>query len=157
MTDPIISACHCKGSSGDIHLKCLQVWLNSKRKVNELSNFQFNYIYKKSQCEVCGALYPDMIEYKGQLFPIFDFDRPQKSHYMVFEVLGMPSGKNFSVVKIPDDYTLEIGRSNAEICVPDVSVSKKQATLKLDLQLGELVLQDNKSKYGTHLMIQRPV
>lgn len=26
--DPIISACHCKGSSGDIHLKCLQVWLN---------------------------------------------------------------------------------------------------------------------------------
>jgi len=37
----------------------------------------------------------------------------------------MPSGKNFSVVKIPDDYLLEIGRSNAEMCVPDLSVSKK--------------------------------
>ena len=48
MTDPIISACHCKGSSGDIHLKCLQEWLNSKRKVNELSTFQTNYIYRKS-------------------------------------------------------------------------------------------------------------
>lgn len=48
MSDPIISVCHCKGSSGDMHLKCLQVWLNQKRKVNELSNFQYNYIYKKS-------------------------------------------------------------------------------------------------------------
>jgi hypothetical protein len=27
-TDPIISACQCKGSSGNIHLKCLQEWLN---------------------------------------------------------------------------------------------------------------------------------
>ena len=36
----------------------------------------------------------------------------------------MPIGKNFSVIKIPDDYLLEIGRSNAEICIPDVSVSK---------------------------------
>lgn len=136
-----------------MHLKCLQEWLNSKRKVNELSSFQWNYIYRKSQCEVCGALYPDMVEIKGQLYPIFDFEKPTKSHYIVFEVLGMPAGKNFSVVKIPDDYQLEIGRSNAEIQVPDVSVSKKQATLKFDLQVGELILQDRDSKYGTHIMI----
>lgn len=37
--DPIVSPCHCKGYSGDIHIKCLQEWLNSKRKVNKLSPF----------------------------------------------------------------------------------------------------------------------
>lgn len=61
----------------------------------------------------------------GTLYPIFDFNKPKQSNYIIIEVLGMPSGKNFSVVKIPDDYLLEIGRSNAEMCVPDLSVSKK--------------------------------
>jgi len=69
----------------------------------------------------------------------------------------MPVGKNFSVVRIPDDYSIEIGRSHAEMCIPDVSVSKKQATLKYDLTVGELVLQDTRSKYGTHVLIQRPI
>jgi len=43
------------------------------------------------------------------------------------------------------------------MCIPDVSVSKKQATLKFDMQVGELVLIDSNSKYGTHIMIQRPI
>jgi len=37
----------------------------------------------------------------------------------------MPVGKNFSVIKLTDNYELEIGRSNAELNIPDVSVSKK--------------------------------
>ena len=117
--DPIVSPCHCKGSSGDIHIKCLQEWLNSKRKVNKLSSFQENYIYKKSQCEVCGSLYPDMVDVRGNMYPIFDFSKPKKMNYIVIEVLGMPAGKNFSVVKIPDNYQLEVGRSNTEMCIPD--------------------------------------
>ena len=43
------------------------------------------------------------------------------------------------------------------MCIPDVSVSKKQATLKYDLTVGEIILQDTMSKYGTHVLIQRPV
>ena len=45
---------------------CLREWLNSKRKINKLSGFQENYIYKKSQCEVCGSLFPDMVEIAGK-------------------------------------------------------------------------------------------
>ena len=81
-----------------------------------------------------------MIEDKGKMYPIFDFVKPKKSNYIVIEVLGMPAGKNFSVIKIPDNYQLEIGRSQAEMNIPDVSVSKKQATLKFDLTVGELIL-----------------
>lgn len=65
----------------------------------------------------------------------------------------MPVGKNFSVIKIPDNYLLEIGRSSTEINIPDVSVSKKQATLKYDLSINELVLTDINSKYGTHILV----
>ena len=98
-----------------------------------------------------------MIEVKGKMFPVFDFSKPKKSNYIIIEVLGMPAGKNFSVIKIPDNYQIEIGRSQAEMNVPDVSVSKKQATLKYDLSVGELVIQDTNSKFGTHIMIQRPI
>ena len=101
-----------------------------------------------------------MVDVKGNMYPIFDFSKPKKMNYIVIEVLGMPAGKNFSVVKIPDNYQLEVGRSNTEMCIPDVSVSKKQALLKYDLSVGELVLQeiDSKpSKYGTHILVQRPV
>ena len=66
-----------------------------------------------------------MVNVKGKQMAIFDFEKPINTNYIVFEVLGMPVGKNFSVVKIHDNYTIEIGRSNAEMCIPDVSVSKR--------------------------------
>ena len=56
--------------------------------------------------------------------------------------MGMPSGKNFQVVKIPYNYSLELGRANSEINIPDASVSKKHGTLRYDTTVGELVFQD---------------
>jgi len=94
-----------------------------------------------------------MVDVKGKLHPIFDFKKPKNCNYIIIEVLGMPVGKNFSVIKIPDNYNIEIGRSNAELNIPDVSVSKKHATLKFDLAVNELILTDLNSKYGTHILI----
>lgn len=94
-----------------------------------------------------------MINVGDKLFPIFDFEKPKNQNYIIIEVLGMPAGKNFSVIKIPDDYILEVGRSGAEMNIPDVSVSKRQATLRYDMSINELVIQDSESKYGTHIMI----
>jgi len=70
-----------------------------------------------------------MMEVNNKLYPIFDFKKPSNNNYLILEVLGMPVGKNFSVIKMPDNYELEIGRSGAEVNIPDVSVSKKQGTL----------------------------
>ena len=94
-----------------------------------------------------------MMDVDGKLFPIFDFKKPKNSNYIIIEVMGMPAGKNFSVVKIPDNYQLEVGRSNSELNIPDVSVSKKQATITFDLSVGDLVLQDSDSKFGTHILV----
>ena len=65
-----------------------------------------------------------MVDVRGKLFPIFDFNKPKRSDYIIIEVLGMPAGKNFSVIRLPENYQLEIGRSSAEMNIPDVSISK---------------------------------
>jgi hypothetical protein len=66
-----------------------------------------------------------MVDVNNKLYPIFDFIKPKNKNYIIIEVLGMPVGKNFSVISIPDNYSLEIGRANAELNIPDVSVCKK--------------------------------
>ena len=62
-------------------------------------------------------------------------------------------GKNFSVIKIPDNYQIEIGRNNTELNVPDVSISKKQGSIRFDMAINEFILEDKGSKYGTHILI----
>ena len=57
----------------------------------------------RSQCELCGTLYPDMIKHKGNQYQIFKFEVPTKCNYLTFEIVGMPAGKNFSVVIIPNN------------------------------------------------------
>ena len=84
--------------------------MNEKRTIQKLSKFQENYIYKKSKCEICNTTYPDMMKVKGKLFPVFDFSRPKNQNYIIMEILGMPVGKNFSIIKTPSDYSIEIGR-----------------------------------------------
>ena len=70
-------------------------------------------------------MYPDMVKVKSKMFPVFDFSRPKKQNYIIMEVLGMPAGKNFSIIKTPNNYSVEVGRSNCEVSIPDISVSKK--------------------------------
>ena len=74
-----------------------------------MSSFQTNYIYNKAQCELCNALYPDFVEYRGIKHKIFDYKTPEGTDYMILEVLGFLKTKNFSVIKLPHDYELEIG------------------------------------------------
>lgn len=90
-----------------------------------------------------------MVDVKGRFYPVFDFEKPSNQDYIVIEVMGMPAGKNFSVIRVPANYILDIGRSGAEVTIPDGSVCKKQATLKYDLSINELVLTDLGSLHGT--------
>jgi|TARA_B110000285_G_scaffold229224_2_gene293598 hypothetical protein len=61
----------------------------------------------------------------------------------------MPNGKNFTVLKMPENYTIEVGRSDTELNIPDMSVDKNHAFIKYDTDLGEIVYSDNDSKYGS--------
>ena len=84
-TNPILAVCNCKGSSGLRHLECLRKWINQKRKVVKHGQFQETYQYAKSQCEVCSALYPDVVEHRGHSYDIFQYRVPRQSEYLVLE------------------------------------------------------------------------
>ena len=43
---------------------------------------------------------------------------------MVLDVLGIPECKIIMVIKIPDDYNLELGKSNVEVNIPDGTLEK---------------------------------
>lgn len=88
---------------------------------------------------------------------LFDIDRPRKYQYVMFDVMGVTAGKIILVIKVPDDYELEIGRVGCEITVPDATVGRKHATLKYDLKIGELLLKDCESSYRSQILIQRPI
>ena len=74
------------------------------------------------------------------------------------EVVGMPSGKNMKLIKIRDEFTVTLGRSDdCDVRINDSSISYKHALLRFDYTIQEFVLQDDYSKYGTLLLIQRPL
>ena len=74
------------------------------------------------------------------------------------EVIGMPSGKNMKLIKIQDEFTVTLGRSeDCDVRINDSSISYRHALLRFDYSIQEFVLQDDYSKYGTLLLIQRPL
>lgn len=50
---------------------------------------------------------------------------------------------------MPENYTIEVGRSDTELNVPDMSVDKNHGFMKYDTEIGEVVYSDNDSKYGS--------
>jgi len=100
--NPLVAPCECDGSAKHIHIDCLREWLKSKATIRE-NNYTKNYIYKVSKCELCQTAYPDQVLLDGRKYEIYEIDRPKDNHYLVMEVLGMPSGKNLQVLKIPND------------------------------------------------------
>ena len=91
------------------------------------------------------------------VYNLFDFERPINSHYVVLDVIAIQNIKIIFLIKIPDDYELEIGQEKCEITIPDNSVGKRHGTLKYDLKMGELVYKDKLSTMRSLVLIQRPV
>ena len=85
-------------------------------------------------------MYPDMVEVNGIQHQVFVHHIPANSNFIITEVLGMPIGKNISVVKIPFDYTIEIGKEDTELNIPDESICKRHSSIGFDLAIQELVI-----------------
>lgn len=114
---------------------------------------------KQVKCEICSESYPLSIKYKGQEEFLFftSFDESRKR--IVFEVYE----KNLVELKgmiclytDGDQRKWSIGRAEKnQIKFNDVSVSRVHGYL-IPSPKG-LILKDNKSKFGTHLLLQRPI
>ena len=76
---------------------------------------------------------PDAVTIDGISHEIFEFERPKRHHYIILEVLGLPQGKNYQVISLPDSESLNIGRDpDADIKVCDISVSRYNSSIWYD-------------------------
>ena len=155
--NPLISPCICKGSMKYIHYKCLKNWLNSKIESEmEQSSDNETIIYntKELSCELCKAKFPDYIKIKDKLFNI-SFYKPKFQEFIVFESMKADKNKNkyIYIISLDNRSCINIGRSSeCELSIPELSISRFHAIIHKNK--GELFIEDNKSKFGTLILVQ---
>lgn len=146
---------------GQIHQVCLKEWLNSKRHVYDGERVT-SYFWKALECELCKE--PFERKMRSTLFNIMDFDLPNgQGHYdvnrgkdyMIMESINSMPAKVVHVFDLRYD-EFRVGRSvDTDMKIADISVSRTHSYLRI--QGNKLLCEDNGSKFGTLIKIQRPI
>jgi hypothetical protein len=68
-------------------------------------------------------------------------------------MLGIKKEKNFTILNLPDNYTIEIGQSTQELNLNDESIDMSHGSICYDTSLDEIIVKDNNSKHGTQILI----
>ena len=81
--------------------------------------------------------------------------------YIVLESLNQMKEncniKSIHIISLSDDI-ITIGRGHdSDVRINDISVSRSHASLKYNSQTGKLLLKDLKSKFGTLVLLKRPI
>lgn len=147
----LIWPCKCSGSMGAIHISCLKEWLNGKRIVYD-GNKVTSYFWKALECELCKEPFENKL--RSSLFSIMQFDKPEKN-YMILESIKSAPAKVVHVFDLRYD-SFAIGRSiETDMKIADISVSRTHSFVKIIN--GKICVEDNGSKFGTLVKIQRPL
>ena len=157
--NPLISPCNCKGSMKYIHYICLKNWLNSKieSEIDQSSeNNTITYNTKDLSCELCKAKFPDYVKTNNKLYNI-SFYKPKFREFVVFESMKVDKTKNknkyIHIVSLDNRKCINIGRSSeCEFSIPELSISRFHSLIHRSK--GELYIEDNKSKFGTLILVQ---
>ena len=155
--NPLINPCICKGSMKYIHYKCLKNWLNSKiesEMEQNSDNETIIYNTKDLSCELCKAKFPDYVKIKNKLYNI-SFYKPKFQEFIVFESMKADKNKNkyIYIISLDNRRCINIGRSSeCELSIPELSISRFHAIIHKNK--GELFIEDNKSKFGTLILVQ---
>ena len=156
--NPLISPCICKGSMKYIHYKCLKNWLDSKIE-SEIEhdsdeNATISYNTKDFSCELCKTKFPDYIRINGKLYNII-FYKPKFQEFAVFESMRADKHKNkqIHIVSFDNKKSISLGRSSeCEFSIPELSISRFHCIIHKEK--GNLYIEDNKSKFGTLVLVQ---
>jgi pSer/pThr/pTyr-binding forkhead associated (FHA) protein len=136
---------------GAIHITCLKEWLNGKRIVYEGQKVT-SYFWKALDCELCKEPFENKL--RSSLFSIMQFDKPE-SNYMILESIKSAPAKVVHVFDLKYD-SFAIGRSiETDMKIADISVSRTHSFVRI--QNGKICVEDNGSKFGTLVKIQRPL
>ena len=92
---------------------------------------------------------------------MIDLQKPSGCDYIILESLNQMKEncniKSIHVIQLNGD-ELTIGRGHeSDVRINDISVSRKHAVLKYNTDEGTLLLRDLKSKFGTLILIKKPL
>ncbi len=155
--NPLVQPCQCSGSCKYIHLKCLKQWINTKSclKVDQ-NDFCSVFVFTESECELCKAKLPDLVNHNGKLYSLLDFSDEFKN-YLILESLTLDKENNkfLYVISLDKNGDIKVGRGQlCDILLSDVSVSRVHCILTIDGK--NIYIHDNDSKFGTLVLIQSP-
>ena len=155
--NPIVQPCHCSGTCKYIHLNCLKQWINTKSclKVDE-NDYCSVFVFTETECELCKAKLPDLVEHNRKLYSLLDFTDEFKN-YLVLESLTLDKENNKFLYVISLDKSGEIKMGRGQLCdilLSDVSVSRVHCLLIVEGK--NIYIKDNDSKFGTLVLVQSP-
>ena len=135
------------------------------------------------ECELCKNHFPNYIRHKNKIYSLLDLDKkfeedikkPKKmkekkgdlnifnkknketnNNYIIFDTItpGKSDGKYRYLVKFDKNNIMKIGRAlEMQLILNDISVSRNHCQIKLD-EDGNLILEDNNSKFGSLVLLQ---
>jgi hypothetical protein len=162
--NPLVHLCNCNGGLRFSHYLCIKKWMETKLTTKEnIKNTVKTYNIKSFNCEICKTPYPFKFEIQGfdEPFELIELQKPVNCDYIILESLNQMKEncniKSIHVVQLTGE-DLIIGRGHeSDIRINDISVSRNHAKLKYNEQEGTLLLSDLKSKFGTLILIKKPL
>jgi len=155
--DPLIAPCRCQGSIEHVHLGCLRHWLRERLDLSNVPGG--SYFFHAFGCELCKATYPTYIHADGsEREPLVEVP-PTRPPFVVLENLAgdlqQHASPGLHVVSLAGEKALKLGRGpESDVRLVDVSISRCHAVIRC--QDGQFLLEDNHSRYGTLVAMNKP-
>jgi hypothetical protein len=163
--NPLVHLCNCNGGLRFSHFECIKKWMETKlqQKENDKKTVK-SYNIKSFNCEICKTPYPFKFKLNGieKPFELIDLQKPSPdTDYIILESLNQMKEncniKSIHVIQLNDE-ELTIGRGHeSDVRINDISVSRNHAKLKYNKEDGTILLRDLKSKFGTLILIKKPL
>ena len=115
------------------------------------------FIFSETECELCKAKLPDLVEHNKKLYSLLDFSNEFKN-YLILECLTLDKENNkfLYVISLEKTGDIKIGRGQVcDILFSDASVSRIHCVLSVEGR--SVFLKDYGSKFGTLILVQAPV
>ena len=129
---------------------------------NKIKKTVKNYTIKSFNCEICKSPYPFKfkIEGKDKIFDLINIEKPNCDYIILESLNQMKNNSNVKSIHIVqlNNEDIIIGRGHfSDIRINDISVSRNHACLQYNEESGRLLLRDLKSKFGTLVLIKKPL
>ena len=160
--NPKVRLCKCNDY---IHYECLKRWIQTKIiKRENINKTVLSYYLKKFNCDVC--VQPYLLKFKisginNKIYSLIDLELPTEQNYLVLESLGLSSHNNnpkvIHMIKLFDS-EITLGKNeNCDILDFGGYVSRIQAVIKYNNQIGEVILENKSKHYDTLILVKNPI